>query len=66
MSDEIARANAALLARAADDSRLPCDCNDCDGAWCAWCLDHHGRKPCPFEEAVREETTGAERQGRDE
>ncbi len=30
------------------DSRQPCDCVDCDGEWCVWCLEHHGKKACPF------------------
>lgn len=37
------------------DGRRPCHCSDCDGTWCVWCLDHHGKKPCPFEEAVKAE-----------
>lgn len=30
------------------DSRLPCDCIDCDGEFSAWCMDHHGKKECPI------------------
>src|SRR5690348_920663 len=40
------------------ESRSPCDCCDCDGEWCTHCLTHHGRKPCPAVQAVREEIAG--------
>lgn len=33
-----------------------CDCIDCDGTWCVWCLDHHGRRPCPVDEERRAAT----------
>lgn len=38
-----------------DDSRSPCNCCDCDGRVCLWCLEHHGKKPCPMVTAVRKE-----------
>lgn len=34
--------------------QVPCDCEDCDGTWCVWCLDHHGGRPCPVEEEIRQ------------
>lgn len=37
------------------DARLPCACWDCDGAWCAWCHEHHGGKACPFVVGVKAE-----------
>lgn len=33
--------------------REGCDCTDCDGTWCAWCLEHHGRRPCPVEQEAK-------------
>lgn len=33
--------------------REECDCVDCDGTWCVWCLEHHGRRPCPVEEEAK-------------
>jgi hypothetical protein len=35
--------------------REACDCVDCDGTWCVWCLTHHGKRPCPFEAEVAAE-----------
>lgn len=35
--------------------REDCDCDDCDGTWCAYCLTHHGRRRCPVEEECRRE-----------
>ena len=59
MSDELVKARAAsraaALKEALADSRRPCDCIDCDGFWCVWCFEHHGKKPCPFVEAIRVE-----------
>ncbi len=37
------------------DSMSACDCHDCDGKWCIWCLEHHGRKSCPVVEDVKRE-----------
>ena len=45
----------AWLRAVIEDSRHPCHCCDCDGRVCLWCLDHHGRKPCPMVQAVRRE-----------
>ena len=42
----------AHLATVIATSRQPCDCIDCDGKWCVWCLEHHGLKPCLFVEAI--------------
>lgn len=49
----------ARIDKAWADSKQPCDCIDCDGEWCVWCLAHHGKKLCPFakshEKELREE-----------
>ncbi len=53
--NDIARAHERLLAEVVADSQQPCDCTDCDGRWCVWCLDHHGLKACPVVEDVKKE-----------
>lgn len=50
--------DAEILQAVVDGSQEPCDCEDCDGRWCAWCLAHHFGKPCPFVEEVKQEISG--------
>ena len=41
-----------MTARPWWSGQVGCDCNDCDGTWCVWCLEHHGKRTCPFEAEV--------------